>query len=370
MSVQSDLEIFLVSPPGLESVLCTEARELELAGAEAVPGGVMLNGGWSDVMRANLMVRGASRVLVRIGSFPAVHLSQLDKRARKLDWNRWLRSDVPVRVEATCRKSKIYHSGAAAERVGKAIGAAGTPVSAEGALRVLVRIENDRVTVSLDTSGEMLHKRGHKQAVNRAPMRENLAALFLRQCGYAGSEAVFDPMCGSGTFVIEAAEVAAGLMPGRSRDFAFQKMAGFDREAWARMRALVRPTQTPFGFFGRDRDAGAVRMAAENAERAGVAALANFQRHDIGDAVPPEGASGLVILNPPYGGRIGDSKKLAPLYRTVGRVLKERFSGWRVGMVTSSNDLARATGLPFNPPPPPVDNGGISVRCYSTEALD
>ncbi len=370
MSGQTDLEIFLVSPPGLESVLCDEARELGFSGAKTVPGGVALAGSWADVMRANLRVRGASRVLVRIGSFHAVHLSQLDKRARKLDWRAWLKSDVPVRVEATCRKSKIYHSGAAAERVGKAIAGAGIPVADAGELRVLVRIENDLVTVSLDTSGEMLHKRGHKQAVNRAPMRENLAALFLRQCGYAGGETVVDPMCGSGTFVIEAAEMAAGLMPGRSRKFAFQKMAGFDREAWAKMRALARPGQTSLRFFGRDRDAGAVRMAVENAERARVVALTEFVQQDISDAVPPEGVPGLVMLNPPYGGRIGDRKQLAPLYRSLGRVLKERFSGWRVGMVTSSEELAQATGLPFNPPPPPVDNGGISVRCYTTRALD
>ena len=370
MRVQSDFEIFLVSAPGLEGVLCDEVRALGLREPVAVPGGVVTTAGWQAVMRANLTVRGASRVLARIGSFPAVHLSQLDKRARKLDWRRFLRADVQVRVEASCKKSKIYHSGAAAERVGKAIAAAGVPISAGAELRVLVRIDNDVVTVSVDTSGEALHKRGHKQAVNKAPLRETLAALFLRQCGFSGDETVFDPMCGSGTFVIEAAEIAAGLKPGRSRDFAFQQLSGFDREAWAKLRVAGRAGATQLQFFGRDRDAGAVRMAARNAERAGVGKLCAFEQRAIADVQPPAGGPGLVMLNPPYGGRLGDRKALLPLYRSIGQVLQARFSGWRVGMVTSAPELAGATGLPFGPPPEPVDNGGIRVRCYSTAVLD
>lgn len=370
MSQLPDFEIFLVSPPGLEAVLCEETRELGFAGATAVAGGVVARGGWGEVMRANLAVRGAARVLVRIGSFHAVHLSQLDKRARKLDWGRFLRREMAVKVEASCKKSKIYHSGAAAERVGKAIAAAGVTVSAEASLRVLVRIENDAVTVSVDTSGEALYKRGHKLAVNKAPLRENLAALFLRQCGYSGTEPVFDPMCGSGTFVIEAAEIATGVKPGRSRQFAFKDLAGFDREAWAKMRAMARGVETGLRFYGSDRDAGAVRMAQENAARTGIGDLVSFEQRLIDDAVPPEGVPGLVMINPPYGGRMGNRKALMPLYRAMGQVLHERFSGWRVGIVTSEPELAKATGLKFDPVPPSVDNGGISVRCYATGVLE
>lgn len=366
MIQSAEFDLFFVSAPGLEDALLDEVRTLGFAGAKAVAGGVGVRGSWADIMRANLEVRGAARVLVRIGSFPAVHLSQLDKRARKMPWSDFLRRKTAVRVEASCKKSKIYHSGAAAERVAKALAAAGIVVSDEAAVRVLVRIEDDLVTVSVDTSGDALHKRGHKQAVGKAPLRENLAALFLRQCGYDGTETVFDPMCGSGTFVIEAAEMAMGLKPGRTREFAFKQLAGFDREAWARMRAMSRATATPVRFYGSDKDAGAVRMATENAERAGVGTVATFEQRAIGDAVPPPGAPGLVMINPPYGGRIGKGTSLLPLYRETGQVLRERFSGWRVGMVTSEASLTKATGLPFGSPSAFVDSGGIKVRLYLT----
>lgn len=365
------LAIFAAAPPGLEEVLLAEVNAAGFAGAKAVAGGVEFSGGWAEVMRANLELRGANRILVRIGSFRAVHLSQLDKRSRKLDWAAFLRADVPVKVEAVCRKSRIYHSGAASERVAKAIHAGlGASVSGEADLKVMVRIENDLVTVSVDTSGELLHRRGHKQAVNKAPLRETLAALFLRQCGYDGQEAVFDPMCGSGTFVIEAAEMALGLKPGRSRGFAFEQLAGFNAETWAKMKTADEPRSTDYRFFGGDRDAGAVRMSEENAARAGVDVVTSFEVRNVSDIVPPEGiAPGLVMMNPPYGGRIGDRKSLGPVYRALGQALRERFGGWRVGLVTSESQLAKATGLPFGPPSAPVDNGGIKVRLYSTMAL-
>ncbi len=204
-------------------------REKGFKGARAVPGGVTVKGGWPDVWRANLEIRGAGRVLARIGSFRVLHLAQLDKRARRFAWGDVLRKDVPFRIEASCKSSRIYHSGAAAERIERAIREElGATASPEAEVCIRARIENDLCTLGVDTSGELLHKRGHKEAVNKAPMRETLASLFLRQCGYDGTEPVVDPMCGSGTFIIEAAEIAAGLKPGRSRHFAFEQLANFD----------------------------------------------------------------------------------------------------------------------------------------------
>jgi putative N6-adenine-specific DNA methylase len=362
-------EIFLVATPGLEAPLLVEAVERGFAGARIGEGGVTVEGPWSEAWRANLELRGASRVLVRIASFRAMHLAQLDKRARKLAWSEVLRADVPVEVEATCRRSKIYHSGAAAQRVATAIREElGAPVTAGAELVVKVRIEDDLVTISIDTSGEMLHKRGHKEAVNRAPMRETLAALFLRQAGFDGSGPVFDPMCGSGTFVIEAAEIAAGLKPGRNRSFAFEQLANFDRKAWDAMRAAGTPTVPAARFSGSDRDAGAIGMSRANAERAGVAAWTGFTEADIADIVPPEGPPGLVIVNPPYGARIGERSAMVPLYRTMGQSLR-RFSGWRVAMITTEAALANATGLPFAAPFPPVLHGGIRVSLFVTPPL-
>lgn len=370
MNAGQDFEIFLVTAPGFESLLCAEARERGFKAAKAVKGGVTVAGGWPEIWRANLELRGAARVLARIAEFRALHLAQLDKRARKVPWRAFLRPDVPFRVEAASRKSRIYHQGAAAERIETAIREElGAPVSPDAELCVKARIDDDLCTISIDTSGESLHKRGHKEAVAKAPMRENLAALFLRQCGYDGNEPVLDPMCGSGTFVIEAAEIAAGLKPGRSRHFAFELLAGFDAAAWQALRGAAAPGKIPgFRFHGSDHDAGAIRMARENAARAGVAEWTEFHQQTVDALTPPDGPPGLVIVNPPYGARIGDKKRLSYLYRALGQALS-RFKGWRVGVVTNDADLAAATGLPFAPPAAPISHGGISVQLFLTAPL-
>lgn len=365
----AQFEIFLVATPGLEAPLCDEARTAGFD-ARVVEGGVSFSGGWPEVWRANLELRGATRVLARIAEFRAMHLAQLDKRSRKVAWGDYLKPGVAVSVEATCRKSKIYHAGAAAQRVATAIREEfGADVSDDAGLRVLARIEDDLVTISLDTTGESLHKRGHKEAVARAPMRETMAAMFLRQCGYRGSEPVLDPMCGSGTFVIEAAEIATGLKPGRTRSFAFEQLRTFDAKAWVAMKAAGAARPTELRFFGSDRDAGAVRMAGENAERAGVTALVRFEERPVEELERPEGPAGLVIVNPPYGARIGHKGPLLLLHRRLGDALKQKFSGWRVGIITADAELAKATGLRFEKPGVPVLHGGIRVTLWQTAPL-
>lgn len=375
MSEHDTFEIFLTVAPGLEQPLLAEVKALGFASPKAVPGGVTVQGNWTEVWRANLAVRGAARVLARIGEFRAFHLAQLDKRARKFPWGDVLRADVPVRVEVvTNRKSKIYHAGAAQQRVEKAItetlGAPITRNAADAALTVKLRIEDNLCVFSVDTSGEGLHKRGHKTAVGKAPMRENLAALFLRACNFSGQEPVLDPMCGSGTFVIEAAEIALGLLPGRSRSFAFEQLVTFDAAAWAEMRAAAVPGgESDQRFYGSDRNAGAAEMAVANAERAGVASHTQFLQAAVSDLQRPDGPPGLVIVNPPYGARIGNKKLLFALYAALGKVLVERFSGWRVGIITSETALAKATNLPFLPFGVPVAHGGLKVRLFQTAPL-
>ncbi len=370
MNTHKDFEIFLATAPGLESLLYDEVRTKGFKGAKAIPGGVTIQGGWPEVWRANLWIRGASRVLARIASFQVLHLSQLDKRVREIEWSEILNPQTSFRVEAACSKSRIYHSDAAAERIGKAITETlKAPQVPDAEITVMARIERDICTISVDTSGPLLHKRGYKESVNKAPMRENMASLFLQQCGYKGTEPVFDPMCGSGTFVIEAAEIAARLNPGRARHFAFEKFVNFDPAAWEKMRSVDRQTSPAFHFYGSDRDEGAVKMSVENAARAGVAALTEFKQQTISDMTPPTSAPGLVIVNPPYGTRIGDKKKLLPLYQTLGEVLRARFSNWRVGIITTDAALAKATGLPFLPATAPVQHGGLRVTLFRTEPL-
>jgi putative N6-adenine-specific DNA methylase len=176
-------------------------------------------------------------------------------------------------------------------------------------------------------------------------------------------------MCGSGTFLIEAAEIAAGLNPGRSRSFTFENLASFDPARWEEMRSTAPGTPPENRFFGSDRDAGAIRMSSANAARAGVAEWISFTCHGAGEVMPPEGPPGLVIVNPPYGARIGNKKLLYPLYGTLGQTLLSRFRGWRVGLVTSEPPLAKATGLPWQPQGAPVAHGGMKIWLWQTPVL-
>ena len=362
-------EILFTCAPGLETALADEVRENGFAVQGQLTGGVLSNGDWPDVWRANLALRGANSVLVRIGSFPASHLSELDKRARKFEWSNWLRRDVPLRVSASCRASRIYHSGAAQMRVENAMrDEFGATLSDEASVEVMVRIERNICTLSIDTSGTLLHKRGLKQAMAKAPMRETMAALLLRQCGYRGEEPVLDPMCGSGTFILEAAEIAQSLLPGRVRNFAFEQLPTFNAEQWQRMK-IQSPHETTHRFFGFDRDAGAIKAATANAGRAGVQGISHFTQQPISQLKRPDGPPGLVICNPPYGARIGDPKKLTNLYASFGQVMREGFSGWRVGLVTNEASLAKAMGLPFQQSSAPILHGGIKIRLYQTQAL-
>jgi putative N6-adenine-specific DNA methylase len=365
----SEFEIFFVATPGLEAVLLAEVLALNFKDARQVAGGVTALGDWPEVWRANLQVRGAGRVLVRIGSFHVGHLAQLDKLSRKFPWFQFLLKEMPVRVEATCRKSRIYHAGAVVQRIETAIKEErGCMISEDADICIKARLENDLCTLSIDTSGGMLHKRGHKEAITKAPLRETIASLLLRAAGFTGDEAVLDPMCGSGTFVIEAAEIAAGLHPGRTRAFAFQQLKGFDASQWDIMQANV--TKTPsHKFYGSDRDAGAIASSFANANRAGVESFVEFKHASISDLQRPDCAPGLVIVNPPYGTRIGDKRPLFDLHAAFGGVMRERFKGWRVAMITTDPALAKATTLPFKKPSPPINHGGLSVKLFQTHVL-
>jgi putative N6-adenine-specific DNA methylase len=362
-------EIFFVATPGLEAVLLAEVEALDFKDARQVSGGVTASGDWPEVWRANLCVRGAGRVLVRIGSFHVGHLAQLDKLSRKFPWTDYLRKDVPVRVEATCRKSRIYHAGATVQRIETAIRETlGATISEEADVCIKARIENDLCTLSIDTSGGMLHKRGHKEAIAKAPLRETIASLILRAAGFSGREPILDPMCGSGTFVIEAAEIAAGLNPGRSRSFAFEQLASFNAEKWEVIQRSS-PKAPSVKFYGSDRDAGSIRASLANAKRAGVEDFVSFKQHTISEVYPPEGPTGLVVVNPPFGTRIGDKRPLFDLHASFGKVMRERFKGWRVAMITTDAALAKATTLPFKKPGPNINHGGLPVKLFLTPNL-
>lgn len=367
---QTSLEIFAICLPGFEKTLCQEISDAGFETPAATKGGVTFTGDWPEVWRANRQLRGATRILVRIGAFRAFHLAQLDKRARKFEWSAFLRPDVPVSVEtATSRASKIYHAGAATQRIAQGITAqCGAPVQKDAPIQVKVRIDDNTVVISLDTSGAPLHKRGHKQSVGKAPMRETMASLFLREMGFDGTQAVLDPMCGSGTFPIEAAETAAGLDAGRLRSFAFEHLATYlpAQDTYA----PPAPSATPLLFFGSDRDAGAVQNATENAQRAGVSAFTQFAQCGVSEVTPPQGVdAGLVIVNPPYGARIGQKKLLYGIHGAFGAQMRAAFGGWKIGIITSEPDLAYATQLPLTHKSAIIPHGGLKIRLYHTDPL-
>ncbi|WP_026940585.1 THUMP domain-containing class I SAM-dependent RNA methyltransferase [Hellea balneolensis] len=374
MNNQNDFEIFLGTQPGLEALLLQEVIERGFKGAKAVGGGVTVRGHWEDVWRANLTLRGASKVLARIGEFRAFHLAQLDKRARKFPWDETLMPGHTVKVEVvTNRKSKIYHAGAAIERIERAIheefGSKIATSMEDADIIIKARIDDNNVRFSVDTSGVGLHKRGYKQAMGKAPLRETMAALALRGCGYSGNEPVLDPMCGSGTFLIEAAEMSRNLMAGRYRSFAFEKLASYDPGAVKRFHETWKPRQSQQRFYGSDRNVNVIGFSKANAERAGVLDMCTFKPLPLSTIERPDGPNGLIIVNPPYGARIGKKKDLFALYTAFGDVMRERFSGWRVGLITSDSKLAEATKLPWLPTGPPIAHGGLRVRLFRTKAL-
>ena len=374
MTHPADFEIFLGTQPGLEDLLLREVIERGFKQARTVGGGVTIQGNWSDVWRANLTLRGASKVLARIGEFRAFHLAQLDKRSRKFPWAETLTAGHSVKVEVvTNRKSKIYHAGAAIERLERAIheefGARIAESMEDADILIKTRIDDNNVRLSVDTSGVGLHKRGYKQAMGKAPLRETMAALALRGCGYDGRETVIDPMCGSGTFLIEAAEMSRNLMAGRNRNFAFEKLASFDAAAMRSIKDNWTSRESQQRFYGSDRNVNVIGFSKANAERAGVFKMCTFEPLPLSKIERPEGPPGLVIVNPPYGARIGKKKDLFALYSTFGDVMRDRFRGWRVGMITSDTKLAEATKLPWKNTGPPIAHGGLKVRLFRTPAL-
>lgn len=348
-------------------------KELEALGERprTEDGGVSWEGDARSMMRANLWLRTASRVLVRVARFKATAFYELEKRAKQIPWERFVGAGMDVEFRVTARKSKLYHSDGIAERLLSALSsrlsaASGKP-KAESQLFV-VRAFRDEFTISADTSGELLHMRGYRQAVAKAPLRETLAAALLIATDWTGKAPLLDPFCGSGTIPIEGALVARRIPPGLHRGFAFMAWPEHKPSAWQR---LVSDAQTaveassPVPIRGSDRDGGAIEASQANAERAGVAADVEFLVRTISSVAPPASdAPGLIATNPPYGVRVGKGGDVRNLYAQLGHVLRESFGGWRVAMYAPDPRLAREVGLPFSELLR-TSNGGIPVAALT-----
>jgi len=369
-------ELFAICAPGLESVLEAEMRTLGLDVGKRDIGGVAFAGGSSALFRSNLWLRTATRVVARVGEFHARLFDELERHSRKLAWSRFIAGGQRVRLRVSTSKSRLYHTGAVAQRIAEAMekstGIAPTVTSGgdddeEGGETplVIVRLFRDQCTVSIDTSGALLHRRGYRLATAKAPLRETLGAALLLAGEWDPRTTLVDPLCGAGTIPIEGALIARRIPPGLLRGFAFMRWPSFHEPTWKKVLDEAREqmlSAAPAPILGSDRDAGAIAASRENAERAGVAADVAFEAKAISRIAPPVGVSpGAIVTNPPYGVRVGDRDALRNLYAQLGNVVRERFTGWRLIVLSADPRLDSQVGVAMEPVLS-TKNGGIAVR--------
>ena len=365
---------FAVTAPGLEPFTAQELRRLfpDLEPV-TVPGGVLFKGDLTALYRANLHLRTASRILARLGNFfYATTFPELQQRLARLPWERFLTPRQPVSIHVTCHKSKLYHSDAVARSVSAALEqrlGAPSPIlkagqdSPQPPQLVLVRLAEDKCTVSVDSSGTLLHKRGYRQAVAKAPLRETLAAGLLMASGWDLASPLLDPFCGSGTIPIEAALMALGIPPGINRRFAFMDWPGYDESLWQDTAGTwQKAAGSPPLIQASDRDAGAIKMAQANAERAGISDTIEFKCQAVSSITPPPvPGRGWVVTNPPYGLRLSEGKDLRNLYAQFGNVLRQKCPGWHLSVLCSDRALLGQMHIQMDTSLSLV-NGGIRVR--------
>ena len=345
------LDCYVVTTPGLEAVTAGELRRLGFKVPNVGHGGMSVNMSQSELYLTNLQLSTASRVLVRIGSGDAEYETQLHGLARSMPWDRWLVAGQPLRVVVSSSTSRLHHTGLVEELVRDALGNVG------GGPTVQVRMHRDRVTFSVDSSGDHLHRRGWRLQTAKAPLRETLAAALLMLADWDADRPLVDPMCGSGTIAIEAALRAAGIPAGSGRTFAFEQFPTFDRDRFEAVRQKAQRPARDVEIRASDRDAGAIAAATANAERAGVADRIGFTVAPIG-RTPLAAGPGLLATNPPYGERVG-GKDLRDLYDSINLVAGD----WKRAVIAADETLA-LRAAPGAAEAASVSNGGIRVGLY------
>jgi putative N6-adenine-specific DNA methylase len=352
------VNFFAVCTPGLEVVLAVEVGALPGA-RELVPttGGVEFAGDLTTLCHANLRLRTATRVLLRLGRFRARDFARLEREAARLPWQDYVSGPVTPTVKVSARKSRLYHTSGIAERLTRSL------PQKDGAppLSLVVQVQSDEFTVSLDSSGEPLYRRGYREATAKAPLRETLAAGLLLLAAWDPQTPLCDPMCGSGTLPLEAALLALGRAPGAQRSFAYQTWPCLQGQPVLRApQPTSPPTALPL-LHGSDRDAGAIVAAQGNAARAGLADVVTFQCLDVRDLGLGE-PRGLILCNPPYGKRIAAAPSL---YAELGRLARR--SGFRLGVFSADAGLARAVGLPITSRVS-LSTGGLAAELFLYDA--
>jgi putative N6-adenine-specific DNA methylase len=351
-------DYFATCARGLEPVLARELAALRAEAIEPGRGGVKFRGESALLYRANLWLRTAVRVLRPILEVEVRSPDELYAAVRTVDWAQFMTPDHTLAVDCNVRDSAITHSLYASRRVKDAIcdqfrdrtGRRPSVDPERPMIGLNLHVYRDHATLSLDSSWDSLHKRGYRPIQTIAPLNEALAAGLLLQSEWNPETPLVDPLCGSGTFCVEAAWMALNRPPGLTRKwFGFQGWLEFDRELWNAIRDAARDSvskELAVPIVGSDNHKGAIELAKMNARNAGVGHLVHLDRRELADARPPEGKPGVVICNPPYGERIGEEKEWVPLYKGLGEVMGKYWEGWRMFVFTSNDRLARKVGLP------------------------
>ncbi|NVN93212.1 MAG: methyltransferase [Desulfuromonadales bacterium] len=349
------INCFAAVPRGAEEVAAAELLALGIEGAGVVRGGVSFNTNRAGLYRANLWLRSASRVLVNLASFDCSSPDELYAGVHAIDWNDLITTSMTLAVDCTLRDSALTHSGfvalktkdAIVDRIREKCGSRPNVNTASPDVRVNIHLAKNVCTVSLDSSGDSLDRRGYRLERNEAPLRETLASAIISLTGWDGTRPLADPMCGSGTIPIEAALVASRIPPGRNRSFGFQCWLDFDSRLWDDIVADAENgvRQLPVGLVsGYDSDSRALALARRNAATAGFEAQLHFFHSSL-EEFKPEGEGGVVIINPPYGKRMGEEEELKELYCRIGDIMKQRCQGWTGYVLTGNLELAKYIGL-------------------------
>lgn len=366
-------KFFATCPRGLEGVLATELAQLGADSVRAVDGGVGFAGELATCYAVNLESRVASRVLWRVGEAGYRREHDIYQAARRIEWPRWFSPGHTIRVNVSAIKSPVKSLDFVTLRVKDAVcdvfreanGRRPDIDTRSPDVRVHTFLTRDTATFYLDTSGEALFKRGWRSASGAAPLRENLAAGILRLAGWTAPTPLLDPMCGSGTFLVEAAMMALDVAPGLGRAFGFEKLANFDTKAWTRLveRARVcRRKAQPLPIHGSDKSGSALKLARDNLAAAGLEATVRLKQENILDGSPPA-AAGIIVMNPPYGERLAARDELVVFYPKLGDALKQRYSGWTAYIMTADLRLAKLIGLAASKRTP-LYNGALECRLF------
>jgi 23S rRNA (guanine2445-N2)-methyltransferase / 23S rRNA (guanine2069-N7)-methyltransferase len=356
------MKFFAATPKGMEELLVEELKTLGAQNVTKARAGAMFEGSVETAYRACLWSRIANRVFLPLKTFPAATQEKLYAGVKSIKWSDHFTNDQTFAVDFASNQSQMTHTQFGALKTKDAIvdqfrsntGIRPSIDVARPDIRINVYVLNDEATVSLDLSGDSLHKRGYRDEGTPAPLKENLAAaiLMLAEWPRVAKEGgnFVDPMCGSGTLAIEAAMIAADRAPGLDRKhYGFLKWAQHDPKIWKSLvqEAMDREIQDPEKLpkiLGSDRDFQAINAARANVERAGLSDIIKIEKRDALEA-EATGPKGLIVLNPPYGERMGDVEELKPLYKGIGDTFKKKFQGWGGYVFTGSPDLAKVVGL-------------------------